>query len=411
MSKELILLATLCDKDSREEVVRQVLSMPKDCFRSSKTQRIFSKFSNGEDVTSLPKEDLKLLHDTVESDEYKVFAGSPEMNQIELVEKVLKKYKDTKVLEFVDDFTQEYLDADHSTAESAMSRLNFRINSLPNTDRPITLEETHQQVLDNVDEIMAGNIVPVISSGYRQLDSALSGGFGSGDIISIVGKSGNGKTTFLQNLLLNIFQEQKDKKILYISTEMSNIQIHNKLGTMINGDEKIGNLVFKDYREPTSKTRDVLVAMSSYMENYHLHFKWCNDVKDLARHLYREEYDIVVLDHLHDLKGIDGKEGNSIVAEAMGVFKEWVLGGPDRTSFVLCQPRKGGVGEDPTEAILNMDDIRGGQPIQSNSSIIMSICANHETNNSVVYFLKDRHTGSLKAVPLKFDRISQRFRE
>src|SRR4030042_5691660 len=52
-----------------------------------------------------------------------------------------------------------------------------------------------------------------VHTGYEEIDHLISG-LHSGDLISIVGKSGTGKTTFLVNIAMNITMEARQEVAL-----------------------------------------------------------------------------------------------------------------------------------------------------------------------------------------------------
>jgi len=65
-----------------------------------------------------------------------------------------------------------------------------------------------------------------ISTGFSEIDALLGGGFLSGSFILISGEPGIGKSTLLLQICINV---AKEKKVLYISGEESNLQISNRL--------------------------------------------------------------------------------------------------------------------------------------------------------------------------------------
>ena len=93
-------------------------------------------------------------------------------------------------------------------------------------------EETLQS-LYNEDEIIHISQVEIIqekrkpvSTGYSILDHAMAGGFREGNLTIITGRSGEGKTTFMQNLCVNL--SNNGEKCQFFSYEITLQELKEK---------------------------------------------------------------------------------------------------------------------------------------------------------------------------------------
>jgi replicative DNA helicase len=409
VNKDTVLVAALCDINISEIVKKQIMSMPLECFKGSVERTIFKHIIDGKDVTALTAEALESIVKTNDSDMYKAFAGSPETNQIQTIEDCLSKYGQEKIINFTDTFSLDILEG--GNVSEALHKLSVSIAGLPSLDKPTTIQEAGAITLQKIQDILDGKIIPVLSSGYRTLDNIIDGGFGDGDIVLLTGKTGRGKTTLIQNTVYNMLKNYNTKRILYITTEMASYQLQQKFALMVGHDHKITGLSFKHFREPQADTYEKLAKLNTILDEYSIDFQWCRDPKDIPRHLYRKEYDIVVCDHIHDMYGMSGKNSEEVAHQIMSNFKEWVVSSPSRTCFVLAQPRKAASDSKNKEVVESSDDIKGSQAIQSNASVILSVNPDMDNCISEVTLLKNRHSQANRTISLKFDPVGHRLRE
>lgn len=414
-NKDRILLAALCDINISTEVKRQIKEMPTEAF--NKDIGVIVKYlSNGGDPTGIDDKSFNSILQTLESDQYKIFAGSEDSNKIRTIENVLQDYNKVKVSRLLEELNLSVIQ-DEFNSHELVSRFTDSVLSLPNVDKPITIADAGKQTLEKAMKAYNGDRVPAISSGYRSLDKIIDGGFGESDIIVITAKSGNGKTTFIQNVVLNILRQYQDKKVLYLTTEMMPDHLQSRFLLMTAFDHKIKGLTYEKFRKPDAKTIELITYLNPLLDKFNIHFQWCRSDKDLARYLYRDSYDVVVVDHINDYNGMGGKDANSIADDIMTTIKTWAVSSSSRTAFVLAQPRKSGANTGPksdersSKSVTDADDVKGSQSIQSNASLVLSVYRDLENYCSEISTLKNRHSESGKVARLKFDVISNRLHE
>lgn len=188
------------------------------------------------------------------------------------------------------------------------------------------LEDIHAALLLKMHRVIVDGEVDssIVSSGIRQLDSMLAGGFEAGSLYVIGARPSMGKSLFLSNLTyLNL-----TKKILFLSLEMSKEAIYKQLVSIDLGVDtnKITNgLVTPDnFHRFATKTHD----LAQKAANIHIldssevmpDTKSCMDV---IKH-YKAKYgiELVIVDHLHQLMDTSFKDGNMMYTYIIRQLKE-----------------------------------------------------------------------------------------
>jgi DNA repair protein RadA/Sms len=109
-------------------------------------------------------------------------------------------------------------------------------------------EEIDLKIKNNLENVELERV----SSGFSEIDDLLGGGFLSGSFVLISGEPGIGKSTLLLQICLNI---SKEKKVLYISGEESNLQISNRIKRLTN---KIPENLYLLYETEINKIINIL---------------------------------------------------------------------------------------------------------------------------------------------------------
>lgn len=403
----MILVTALTDPKVSSVVKKCILEMPKESFKHGFTRKLFNHFKDCNDLTDLPIEDLRQVQECLTSTEYEVFSGAAVKNQMPTIESVLEVYRKEKITILLDDFNLKMLQGSRNVQELTRE-FTIKAAALPSIERAVSAAEATESLMDYVKNTMEGKQVPVISTGYRCLDNVLDGGFGDGDVIIVTAPSGEGKTTFIQNVLNNILYEDRGKRILYLTSEMKPEQLIQKFMCIEAYNQQVPGITFRMFREPPEDFYEKLTVLGSIVGGYNIDFQWCTDPKDIAFYINRKDYDLVCMDHIHDLKGMDGQDSNAIAAEVMYEFKEWAIAGEFRTCIILAQPRKKGADKLGTAALVK-DDVKGSQAIQAKASVMLSVRRDEESNATFIDALKNRFGPCNKSAPFKFDEFSGKY--
>lgn len=145
------------------------------------------------------------------------------------------------------------------------------------------------------------NIQKCYEIGYKGLDNELNG-ITDGSIITIGARPGMGKTTFLNNIVINLL-EKYHLPILYISLEMSKNMLALALATI--GENENYRGIWSDEQKMTGHIQKLK------QKNYNLFISDdCYDISDLENLIEKnKEIKFLVIDYIQLLK--NEKEFNS----------------------------------------------------------------------------------------------------
>lgn len=391
MTKEHILVAALADKDISTTVRKHILQLPSTAFTLSETRKIYNHIKEGKDPLDLSAEELNKIVDTRQSSEYKVFFGADKELQISTVRNLLNEYKEMMITKYLEEFNLKVL-KDRTHIDALVSKVMKQIGSLPSLDSSNTSEDAVAKVLEMAKEAMEKGDKPVFETGYRKLNKAISGGFRQGDVAVLLGPSGQGKTTFVQNLVRDF--NYKGYKILYITTEMQDHDLAKKFMKMEAYHENVPKFNDDVFDLPNDEQYKQLVFLSSIVNKYNVDYVFADDTNRIAFEINRKDYNIVIVDHLHDIKNIDDME---VTAELLNTLKNWAINS-DGLCIALTQPRKKGVNQyynkDDDAPRLSVDDIKGSHAIQAKASQILILHRDDKSVFTEVEVAKNRWGGT-----------------
>lgn len=135
----------------------------------------------------------------------------------------------------------------------------------------------------------------IVKTGFLSLDK-LIGGFEKGELITLGGYSGGGKTTLALNIATNVAKE--GRKVLYFSLEMTKTEMHKRLVCSSTGIHNFADMTAEEFNR--------LIEASKSLE-HDLPLKLLDDgnmtVEKIAAVCGNEkDAALVVIDHLHILK-------------------------------------------------------------------------------------------------------------
>jgi len=124
-----------------------------------------------------------------------------------------------------------------------------------------------------------------ISTGWKQLDSAIFGGFNRGELNVVCAPSGGGKSLFLANLGVN--WSLVGLNVLYITLELSEALVSMRLDTMFTGIPSRD--IFKQIDSVDTKVRIIGKKAGTIQVKYLPSGKTTNDIRS-----YMKEYEVKV---------------------------------------------------------------------------------------------------------------------
>lgn len=161
---------------------------------------------------------------------------------------------------------------------------------------PKKTEDASEKFLADAELAYQGKENPrVVKTGLPSLDK-LIGGFEKGELITLGGYSGGGKTTLALNIATNV--AKAGLKVLYFSLEMTRTEMHKRLVCSSTGLHDFANMTADDFNR--------LIEASKNLE-HDLPLKFFDDgdmtVEKIAAVCGNEkDAALVVIDHLHILK-------------------------------------------------------------------------------------------------------------
>lgn len=387
MDKEKLLLVSLVDKDVDEAFKNQIKMLIPECFTAKKDTDIFDHLKREKDVTDLDPEYLSYLMEIKESEQYKTFSMFDNDSKSSTVTTVLEEYKKNKTSQYLDEFNYAILNGGIEV-QNELDKFIKKLSKLPSIIHSITAEDAVQQVLEDLKESIELDKRPVKETQFKKLNKDLGGGMKPGDIMMVFGPSNVGKTPFVQNLVSH-FCNQGDK-VLYNTTEMTAKQLIEEFMCIEATKEGVNGVNKSAFTNPSEGSLKAIQYIGDKLSGQYLTMVPVNTPGDVIREVHKKPFDVVVVDHVHDLAGIADSDP-SVTEEFMGELKSWAVAN-EKIVILLGQPRKGGADRDPTRRVTK-DDIKYAQVLQSKPSFIIGLYRDPETNILEAEQLKNRWYG------------------
>lgn len=161
---------------------------------------------------------------------------------------------------------------------------------------PEKSEDASEKFLADAELAYQGQENPrIVKTGFLSLDK-LIGGFEKGELITLGGYSGGGKTTLALNIATNVAKE--GRKVLYFSLEMTKTEMHKRLVCSSTGIHNFADMTAEEFNR--------LIAASKSLE-HDLPLEFIDDgdmtVEKIAAICGgQKDTALVIIDHLHILK-------------------------------------------------------------------------------------------------------------
>jgi len=191
-------------------------------------------------------------------------------------------------------------------------------------------EETLKTLLKNTLKISAEGVAHRFKIGYL---NRYLGGVDKGEIITIGGFTSQGKTSFAIQLALDFIDVDEEKKILYLSSEMTALEISRRL---------LSNLMPKnimDFRKGRfdKGDREALDSIATIVgDHWNLNIKKVFDMEDIRKYIQKYNPEIVFMDYLQNL---DRKKAQTDYQKVTGNIKDLqaITLGKEISTFVVSQ--------------------------------------------------------------------------
>lgn len=263
--------------------------------------------------------------------------------------------------------------ADVQSYTGSLDDVLNKIKSVVNTIESNSLNTSHRigdifrELLEN---IRSGKITKPTSTGYRNLDEVLKGGFANGELVILGARPSEGKTALAGNIAVNIAKQ--GKTVLFISREVREMTIVQR---MVAREAQIDCRFF---REGAEHLKNILKRIEKYEDIFDglpLHFvekttvpMTPTEIRRIARSI--KDLGLLVVDYL-GLITPDEKQFSREreVAEMSRAFKQMALD-LDCPVLLLCQLNRG-TEQNNREPMLS--DLRESGSLEQDADIVMFI--------------------------------------
>lgn len=204
----------------------------------------------------------------------------------------------------------------------------------------------------------------VIKTGLPSLDK-LIGGFEKGELITLGGYSGGGKTTLALNIATQI--AQAGGKVLYFSLEMTKVEMHKRL--------VCSSLCISDFSKITQEEFYTVVEKSKSLEN-DLPLEFIDDADTTVEKISaicagKKDLSLIIIDHLHILRSEKRFKDQLALLTYLSRKVKIIAQELNVPILLLSQLNRSNAGRDVKSPILS--DLRGSGSIEQDSNLVMFV--------------------------------------
>lgn len=204
----------------------------------------------------------------------------------------------------------------------------------------------------------------VVKTGFPSLDR-LIGGFEKGELITLGGYSGGGKTTLALNIATQI--AQAGGNVLYFSLEMTKVEMHKRL--------VCSSLRISDFSKITQEEFYAVVEKSKSLEN-DLPLEFIDDADTTVEKISaicagKKDLSLIIIDHLHILRSEKRFKDQLALLTYLSRKVKIIAQELNIPILLLSQLNRSNAGRDVKSPILS--DLRGSGSIEQDSNLVMFV--------------------------------------
>lgn len=204
----------------------------------------------------------------------------------------------------------------------------------------------------------------VVKTGFPSLDR-LIGGFEKGELITLGGYSGGGKTTLALNIATQI--AQAGGNVLYFSLEMTKVEMHKRL--------VCSSLHISDFSKITQEEFYAVVEKSKSLEN-ELPLEFIDDADTTVEKISaicagKKDLSLIIIDHLHILRSEKRFKDQLALLTYLSRKVKIIAQELNIPILLLSQLNRSNAGRDVKSPILS--DLRGSGSIEQDSNLVMFV--------------------------------------
>lgn len=230
---------------------------------------------------------------------------------------------------------------------------------------PKKAEDASEKFLADAELAYQGRENPrVVKTGLPSLDK-LIGGFEKGELITLGGYSGGGKTTLALNIATNVAKE--GRKVVYFSLEMTKTEMHKRLVCSSTGVSDFANMSPGDFNR-------LIEASKSLEHDLPLEFADDSDTtveKIAAVCAGKKDLGLVVIDHLHILKSDKQFKDQYALLTYLSRRIKILAQDLNVPVLLLSQMNRANAAREIKEP--TMSDLRGSGSIEQDSNLVIFV--------------------------------------
>lgn len=204
----------------------------------------------------------------------------------------------------------------------------------------------------------------VVKTGFPTLDKLIKG-FEKGELITLGGYSGGGKTTLALNIATQI--AQAGGKVLYFSLEMTKVEMHKRL--------VCSSLRISDFSKITQEEFYAVVEKSKSLEN-DLPLEFIDDADTTVEKISalcagKKDLSLIIIDHLHILRSEKRFKDQLALLTYLSRKVKIIAQELNTPILLLSQLNRSNAGRDVKSPILS--DLRGSGSIEQDSNLVIFV--------------------------------------
>ncbi|AVP55221.1 hypothetical protein C3B72_08710 [Clostridium tetani] len=292
--------------------------------------------------------------------------------------KELKKYKEKRDIKDIMIYIQSNF---HKESEELKEELTKRILNITKEDKKDSgsIREGMDKLLDDLEFRITNrgqDKISGFSTGLRALDLTIDG-FEKGDLITVVARSGIGKTTFATSLILNMLR--KDYKVAMFSMEMPKEHILKKMAfnhCRVEGDKyKRGEL-----RDEEIQNIVEFVNWIGGRENFFIYndSNFNSIVWKIKSQLLKKKVDIVFIDYLNKIQGLKENTRDIELNRVTSTLKDIAL---ENNICIVSLTQANRQVDRQQDKRIDLADIKESSSIEQNSDKVISLYRNKKLDN------------------------------
>ena len=278
---------------------------------------------------------------------------------------LIELYQKRETLKAIEDFQKTIIEKRYDFATSELLERISKIDGANQDNAKIsTPADTEKEIESETNEDLH------LPTGFKKLDEVLNGGLRKGNLTVLGARPAVGKTSWVQQVILNIAKQ--NKVCLFASLEVNNSQVYNKFVSINKAipawkipKKKLNQTEMIDYNKSKEELRGLLSNFIFYTDIQ----QSIKQIESMAkRQIAKRKLDLLVVDYIQIIK----REHSKNISEATAI-KEITTGLKDIAKkyniavLGLAQINREGVnGKEPT-----MNDLKGSGGIEEDADCII----------------------------------------